>query len=202
MADRKRVDVFCEDTGHEEFVRAALERLATEAGIRLDIRIRSASGGHGRALTKLDAYIDLLKSGTFPGGLPDLLVVVIDGNCTGWHTKLKEVAARIPDNVVPHLSIGCPDPHVERWCIADPQGFADVVGARPESDPGKCERALYKHLMRRSIEDAGEVILTDEMEFAPDIVREMDFFRAGKNQASLKNFLDELAGCIGQLAET
>ena len=49
-----------------------------------------------------------------------------------------------------------------------------------------------KRLLRQTILDAGQPILTNEMEYAPDLVKAMDLFRAGKNQPSLKHFVDEI----------
>jgi hypothetical protein len=53
---RKRVAVFAEDRGHEEFLRAVLERLADEFGHDLEIRVQSARGGHPRALSELSLF--------------------------------------------------------------------------------------------------------------------------------------------------
>ena len=36
------------------------------------------------------------------------------------------------------------------------------------------------------------MILTDAMEFAPDLVAAMDLYRAGKNQRSLRLFIEDL----------
>lgn len=65
--------------------------------------------------------------------------------------------------------------------------------------PEKCERHLYKQLLRKTILDAGQLILTNEMEYAPDLVAAMDLYRAGKNQPSLKHFVDELRSALRSL---
>ena len=74
-------------------------------------------------------------------------------------------------------------------------GFGD-----PPADPGKCERDIYKRLLRQTIQSAGQPILTNEMEYAPDLVLAMDLFRAGKNQASLRHFIDEIRKALQSLA--
>ena len=125
-------------------------------------------------------------------GKPDLLVVVIDGNCIGFQAKHREIERHIQTHVFPKYVIGCPDPHVERWCFADANAFEQVVGSAPPRDPGKCERGVYKKLLRDSLIENGHVILTDEMEVAPDIVRAAELYRVGKVQPSLRAFIGGL----------
>ena len=95
--------------------------------------------------------------------------------------------------------IGCPDPHVEKWCLADPQAVQEVLGVAAPSVPEKCERYFYKQLLRQTIREAGQPILTNEMEYAPDLVAAMDLYRAGKNQPSLRHFVDELRSALRSL---
>jgi len=187
-----RVDPFCEDRGHEQFVTALVKRLASEARVRLRLSTPSGRGGKGPALTALRGYQQVLESGQLGKPVPDLLVAVVDTNCSTWHEERSHVTDCINTQLFPQFVVGCPDPHVERWCIADPEGFRKVVGTPPPPDPEKCERNVYKKLLRDAIRDAGHQILTDEMEFAPDIVEAMDLFNAGKNQPSLKHFVNEL----------
>ena len=125
-------------------------------------------------------------------GKPDVLIVVIDGNCVTSQVKRREIEAIVLKEVFPSVVIGCPDPHVERWCIADPDAFQRVVGTSARPDPGKCERGAYKKMLRDALLDAKQPILTDEMEIAPDIVREIDLYRAGNTQPSLGAFVEDL----------
>lgn len=198
MADRLRVDLYCEDPGHEQLTRALLSRLAREEGVSLLLQTRNALGGHGRAVSEFQLWQRAASkiSGESP---PDLLVLVIDANCQGWNQARSALVDAIDTSLFPRFSVGCPDPHVERWCFADAQAYREVIGASPPKDPGKCERELYKKLLRQSILDAGHVILTDPMELAPELVGAMNLFRAGKKQSSLKHFIDELRGAIRSL---
>ncbi len=131
--------------------------------------------------------------------IPDLLVLVIDANCQGWAQMRRELEESIQEGIFPRCAIGCPDPHIERWCFADPEAVHDVLGVAAPSDPGKCERHLYKKLLRDTIREAGQPILTTEMEYAPDLVDAMDLFRAGRNQPSLKHFVDEVRSALQNL---
>lgn len=190
--------LFCEDRGHESFTRAIAQRLAGEVGISLDIRVISASRGKGMAISQLKGWQRSFERG-LAVGKPDLLAVVIDGNCTGFQTKHREIAQLIQTHVFPSYVIGCPDPHVERWCFADAEAFEQVVGIAPPPDPGKCDRGVYKRLLRDSLDRSGQVVLIDEMEVAPDIVRVADLYRASKTQPSLGAFVDDLRRALSTL---
>jgi hypothetical protein len=199
MGSLPRVDLYCEDQGHEQFALAVLRRLTRELRIRVDPKVQSGRGGHGRALSEFRAWQRAVSKGGTGLAVPDLLILLIDGNCQGWSAARRELEEVIDGGIFARSVVGCPDPHVERWCLADPEGFLTVVGAPPPPDPGKCERFFYKNLLRRAIRDAGQPILTNEMEYAPDLVRAMDFFRAGKNQPSLRHFVDEVQTALQSL---
>jgi len=128
--------------------------------------------------------------------MPDLLILMIDANCKGWTNARRDLEGSINSQLFPRFAIGCPDPHVERWCLADPQAIQEVLGTQGPSDPGKCERHFYKSLLRKTILQAGQPILTTEMEYAPDLISAMDLFRAGRNQPSLKHFVDEIRSAL------
>lgn len=199
MGDRSRVHLYCEDSGHEQFTTRLLHRLARESVPPHELAIETISGrgGHGRAIQEFRAWQRRARKGGV--AIPDLLVVVIDGNCGDWSTVLNQVRGEIDQVLFARSVVGCPDPHIERWCLADPEAFAEVVGAPPLRDPGKCQRELYKRLLRESIEGAGQPILTNEMEYAPDLVDAMDLFRAGKNLPGLRSFVQDLRGALRSL---
>ncbi len=192
------VAVFCEDSGHESFVRALLERLGREENVDVDVRVLCARGGRGKAIGEFThwqrAFATGLRSGT-----PGLLVLVVDANCDGWREKRTSLQGQIDKTLFPRTVVGCPDPHVERWCLADAEGFGHVIGVKPPRDPDKCERDYYKRILREAILNAGHPILTSEMEFAPDLVRAFDLFRAGKTQASLGKFVEDLRAALRML---
>ena len=194
----RRVSLFCEDRGHETFARALVERIGLDTGqpsLRLDPR--SATGGKGRARRALSAYVRALRGGHLTG-IPDLLVVLIDANCDGWNEARRTCLESVEASLLPRLVVGNPDPHVERWCIADEVAFCTATGARAPPDPGKCDRDLYRSLLRDALLSAGQIVLTDAMEFAPDIIQHMDLYRAGKSQPSLGAFISDLRSAITQ----
>lgn len=195
------IDLFCEDAGHELFVRAMVRRLERELRLRVSLRTQVARGGHGRVLTELRAWQALVrKSPSLSRERPDLVLIVIDCNCKGWNPMRAEVERVLDKSQVSSVLIACPDPHIEKWCFADPGAMKRVVGLVPPSVPDKCERDLYKKLLRDTLAEAGAVSLTSEMEVAPDLVKEMDLFQAGKAEPSLKHLIEGLRSAFKLLA--
>lgn len=200
MADRPRIDLYCEDRGHELFARALLERMARETGLRVAIRTVSGRGGHGQAMTEFKGWQRMVSArGGIGHEIPDLLVLLIDSNCSDWNEAHRDLARTVDSGLFPRCVLGCPEPHIERWCLADPVAVQEVLGVAPPPDPGKCERSVYKQLLRDTIRSAGQPILTSEMEYAPDLVAAMDLFRAGKNQRSLKSFVEAVRSALRSL---
>ena len=200
MAERHRVTLFCEDPGHEQFVRAVVERLAEEVGLKPLLESPSSRGGHGKALSEFRLWqASFVKERRHV--LPDLLVLVIDANCSPWKKARRQLEEAIDEAVIPRFVVGCPDPHVERWYIADPSAFEEVVGAPPGRDRDKCERQLYKRLVEDAASRAGTPLLTGPADLAPDLVEGMDLYRAGKNQPSLGHFIHDLRGALRRLAQ-
>jgi len=176
-----------------------VERLAGDVGLRPTLQSPSARGGHARALEEFRLWQEsFLKQAR--QGLPDVLVLVIDANCSGWNAARGQLEAAIDEAVIPHHVVGCPDPHVERWYIADPAAFQQVVGVPPGRDQGKCERNVYKQLVEDAVRAAELPLLTGTADLAPDLVAEMDLFQAGKNQPSLGHFVSDLRGVLRRLA--
>jgi hypothetical protein len=191
------LDLFVEDRAHEEFLRALATRIAQEESRSLDLRVRSARGGHGRALTEFDLYKRSLAIGVV--GQPDLIIVAIDANCQRFHQAQKGIRDRLDSTLAGRVAIACPDPHIERWYMADPESFHDVVGRRPELPRVKCERDLYKRLLVRTIRDAGLVPTLGGIEFAHELACAMDFYRAGREDHSLKAFIDEFRNLLRRM---
>ncbi len=196
MANLMKVDLFAEDRAHESFLDALIGRLIKEGSTETLIRHRSPLGGHGKMLTELDAFQKIIR-GRQPGiEVPDILVVARDANCQRFTKARQEVYGLIDQRVFPAFAIACPDPHIERWFLADPASFHEVIGA--ESKPGrrKCERDLYKRKLSEAIRRGGHPPTLGGIEFANELVGEMNFYRAGKNEPSLQHFIDDFRQAI------
>ena len=84
--------------------------------------------------------------------------------------------------------------------MADPDSFHEVVGFRPVVGSAKCERDYYKRQLREAVRASGYPRTLSGVEFAPEIAERMDLYRAGKNDPSLKAFLDGLRGKLTLLS--
>jgi hypothetical protein len=192
----RRVDLFCEDAAHEAWARALLTRLAAQQEVEVSIQVASARFGVGRLKRELRAYEALLGK---EGGLPDLLVVIVDANAVGVAARRAEIAEAIDLEAFPVEVVGVPDPCVEHWLLADPTSFAKRFGEQPElPETGDCDQ--WKAALVKVLERAGEIVTGGGGEFAEEIVEVMDLYRAGKASRSLKQFVDDLRAALKRLA--
>lgn len=192
MSDRIVVDLFAEDRAHEEFIRSLIARVANEIPLGIRVRVRSARGGHGRALSEFKLYQRLLDLGNSSFEKADVVVVAIDGNCSPHATARNEIQQATVPTLIDRVVIACPDPHVERWYLGDPQAVEKVIGYRPSVGPRKCARHHYKRILADSIVRGGNPATLGGAEFAAELVNSMDMYRAGRASKSLKAFLDDL----------
>lgn len=199
MSSLFTIDLFAEDRAHEEFLKAVLTRIASHEDKRVAIRVRSARGGHPRALEELLLYQKTVLKAPESVSMPDLLFVAIDANCKRWNRARREIQEKIEAPFVELSIVACPDPHIERWYLADPDSFVKVVGVRPKIGKRKCERDRYKAILSRAILDAGHPPTLGGIEFARELVEAMDFYRAGKSESSLKHLLEEAIARIRSL---
>ncbi len=184
-------DLFVEDRGHEELLRPLLERIGREQNKPIGVRVRQARGGHGRALEELSLYQESVLKAVGGMSIPDVLIVAIDANCSAFQAARTTIQARLKDEFRDRTICACPDPHVERWYLADMTAFHQVVGPAPAIGKQKCERDVYKALLAQAVVAAGHPSLLGGIEFGRELAEAMDYFRAGKADNSLKHFLDE-----------
>jgi hypothetical protein len=198
MSNPVIVDLFVEDRAHEEFLKPLIARIATEEDVHISARVRSARGGHGRAIQELKLYRDLVEKDALGEGHPDLLIVAIDGNCMTFARKRTEIQTTVRAPFSDRLVVACPDPHVERWYLADPNSFQSVVGRAPAVRRKKCMRDHYKNALTKAVREAGHPVTLGGIEFAPELVAAMDLHRAGRTDHSLRAFVDDLRGKLRQ----
>ena len=180
------ITLFGEDHAHEVVVGALVTRIAEENGIDIRQQWRSATGGHGRVARQLDRYVRDLRSQSGPW--PELIVVATDANCHGLRERVRQVT---PRHVPVPIVLAVPDPHVERWLLLDGAAFKAVIGRGCKAPDRKCNRNRYKELLIAAIRAAGSPLLGG-VEYAQDIIRNMDIDRAASADASLRNFVDNL----------
>jgi hypothetical protein len=184
------LDLFVEDRAHEELLKPLVERVAREENLGVTVRVRSARGGRGRALEEFRLYQRLVERGAT--ARPDLVVVGIDGNCATFARKRQEVVSATKPAFADRVVAACPDPHVERWYLVDPDSFRHVVGYRPTLGRKKCARDHYKKLLADAVRRAGHPPTLGGIEFAREIAVGIDWYRAGTTDHSFRAFIDEL----------
>jgi hypothetical protein len=195
MASRLVIDVFCEDSGHESFIRNLIKVLAQSTGVSTpELRVHSARGGHGRAVTALKSRQRALRAGSQPRG--DALLVLIDANSTGWRPMLRQIQEAVDTALYPTVIIGCPDPHVEVWCTADPEAFQALFSVPVPHPPPRSGRLVYKQWLSSALEQGGVTVLTDPMAICLDLIPEMDMVKACRNNDSLNHFVSELRALL------
>lgn len=199
MSKPVTVDIFVEDRAHEEFIKPLLVRIANEEGVRVLARPRTARGGHARALKEFVLYQRMVEKGGAGVTHPDLLIVAIDGNCSTFAKKRSEIQESTATSLSGRLIVACPDPHVERWYLADPDSFCSVVGYRPTVGKKKCVRDHYKNALAKAVRQAGYPPTLGGIEFARELVAAMDLYRAGRRDHSLRALVDDLRGKLRQV---
>ena len=185
----RRVILFAEDYAHETFISALIKKLANENGIELEFIARSARGGHGKAVSEFASYIRSLPYER--EGLPDLVIVAIDANCKSY-LECKEEIEKVNQQYSYLTICAIPDPHVERWLLIDSSAFKAVLGQGCAAPDQKYEKDRYKRLLCEAVAATGITPLLGGIEYAQDIVNNMNIQRAMNEDVSFKKFIADL----------
>ena len=183
----REIALFVEDDAHQQVIGALVRRIAAEFNIVARLDWRSAVGGHGKVVTELANYMRDLKRQGSPW--PDLIVAATDANCKGLNERGKEIGHL--DAPAPVI-LAIPDPHIERWLLLDGAAFKAVFGTGCDAPDQKCDRGRYKQQLIEAIHTAGTTPLLGGIEYAEDIVKEMNIDRASRLDRSFKRFVEDL----------
>ena len=188
----REIALFVEDYAHRQVVGALAKRLADERGVAVDLDWRNTVGGHGAVVREFNRYLhDLGQQG---GRQPDLIVVATDANCKGLNGRTREFqGVESPAR----LLLAIPDPHIERWLLLDGAAFRAALGRGCQAPDQKCLRDRYKQLLSKAVHDAGVTPTFGGVEFAEDIVREMNLDRAARADGSFRRFVEEYRRTLG-----
>jgi len=191
--------LFCEDSFHEAFVRPLVRRVAQEAEISVQCKVRTARGGLARMAGELEQFlrdVEMMRE-----TLPDALIIVADGNCKKPAGRRKEfsdleIVSRLGDQVV----YAIPDPHIERWMLVDPQAFKSVFGKGCDPLPAiKCLRGEYKKILREQFRNADFMPALGGREYAAEIVEAMDLDRSSRKDDSFSNCVKVFRSLMNRL---
>lgn len=192
------VSLFGEDAGHEAVLRALLARMSKDHEIQLRVRSLSATGGVTKVHFKFESYLSDIAKGKV--ATPDMIVVATDGNCKGYTERRHEIHAVAQAH--PELSgivvYAIPDPHIERWLLADPAAFKTVLGRGCNLPQHKCQKDYYKHLLVREVQAANVKPILGGLEYAEDIIGAMNLANVETSEPSFEKLIKELKAKFNQ----
>ena len=122
------VGLFAEDEGHRSLLAGLIRRSAEEVGVSASTSIRNAEGGSPRVRRALRQYVADLAVGR--DSFLEVLVVAIDANSDGVAARRQWIEGLIRNAYAGSLVTAIPDPHVERWYLADPYAVSAAIGQR------------------------------------------------------------------------
>jgi len=182
---------FFEDIAHEAFITRLIQRASQEQSRDVTIDTRNATGG-AKLWSELKAFLRDLKQET---SLPDILVVVIDGDCDPQQRY--DQAERLIRGQVPYYVIGVPDPHIERWYLEDPNALPQVVSnATPQLPHHKCQKSLYKNALRDALRAAGLEPVLSGAEYGAEIAAVLDPYIVSKRDSYFDRFWKDLNNAL------
>ena len=191
------IGLFMEDIAHERFITSLVERIASEADINLRLDVRNSSGGVPRMRGELQRFLRdhaNIESATF-----DILIIVQDADRegeTGVKSQIRNLIERIG---YPRMTIlAVPDPYIEAWYLADPSSIQTLTGSSTliQIPQGDFDKNRYKN----ELSSAFPFAPYGGIEYADEIVANMDLYQACRNVNSLRHFTDELRSTLTQLA--
>lgn len=202
LVGRIRVLYFLEDRAQEGFIRALVERIASDRSIPADSLIhdiRSARHGH-RVLSQFKTFLKDTKKIRAPD--VDVLVIAIDGNCKGYNDRVKELRKYTSNHPLENRIVyAVPDPHIERWYLIDQKAFKEGIGLTnvPNLPAYKCKRKYYKQFLSRALKDSDIHSLLGGTEYAEKIVAKIGslFSRSlADKDVGFQRFVEDLGSIL------
>lgn len=188
----RNITLFCEDSFHEKFLEAILNRFCKEYGVPIGQRFFSSRGGLPKMHAEFKEFLRDLSRDKQP--IPDSLIVVVDANCKGYNDR-----KRLMQDQLEHfpafqqlVTYAIPDPHIERWMLVDSTAFRQVFTRGCTLPAIKCSKDEYKRILRTEIRKSGIEAPLGGEEFAEDIAMAMDLGRVETCEASIGLFFRSL----------
>jgi hypothetical protein len=196
------VSLFGEDAGHEAVMKALLARLSGDYQVQIRVRTLSATGGITRVHHEFSVYLNDIARGKV--STPDMIVIATDSNCKGYNERRQEIQKVV--DPYPALSalvvFAIPDPHVERWLLADAAAFRAVLGRGCNLPQHKCQKDYYKQLLVREVQEAKVKPILGGLEYAEDIINAMNLIAVEGSEPSLQRLLRELKARFNQWSQS
>ncbi len=198
MAEALAVELVCEDRAQQSLLTPLILRAAKECSGNARIHEINARGGASKVHAALELRLRRLSQGT--SRPPVAIIVALDANCTGHREREQWILDRVAEDWRDLVVPACPSPHIERWYLVDQDAFLGAVGGRRLSVPEKCDRLVYKQLLRDAMSNAGAITAGGGVEFGPDIAERIDPYRFSRLDPSFKSFWDRLVRRFREVA--
>ncbi len=131
----------------------------------------------------------------------DVLIIVQDADSNSEAEVRNEVHLHINHVGYPSETIvAAPEPYIEAWYLADPVSIQTTTGSQDliQNPQGSSDKDIYKRELSRAFPYAP----LGGIEYADEIVANMDLYRAGQNVSSLNHFIAEVRSKLIQLASS
>ncbi len=195
----RSVNLLVEDTVHEDFLVALVQRVANAYNIEIKIKVSSVRDGHETVITELRQYQQDLQHNA--EDLPDLIIVGTDSNGRGFLQREKEINQSTSD-LADRVIYMIPQPHIERWLLLNAEAFKKVFGRGCSVPKRKYDRERYKRLLLQAIRDADVIPLLGGIEHIADLVNAMDFQHLEQSDRSFRRFFRALQHQFGAWQQT
>ena len=199
MAADLSVAFFLEDIGQEAIIPPLFRRVAAEEGMQPDQLecqvLHSRRGGSVAAFAKF--LKDAKKSRIVSA---NLLVVGWDGNCKGFANRRDQILAKATGSPFAEVIAAVPDPHVERWYLLDIPALSNAAGVHIALSqvPVKCEKNLYKTLLRQAFDNTEVTPPLGGIEYGERVAERMNLYAAAKQDHGLADFIDKARAWLRQ----
>ena len=191
------IGLFMEDIAHERFIKSLVERVASETNIRVQCDVRSATGGIPQMRGELRRF--LRDHTNIESAFFDVLIIVQDADHRSEAETKRQIQRHIEQSRYHReVIIAAPELYIEAWYLADTVSIQTISGSQDliRVPQGIADKDEYKRTLSRIFPGA----LLGGIEYADDIVENMDLYRASQNVNSLRHFMDELRSALTQLA--
>ena len=191
------IGLFMEDIAHVRFIISLVERVASETNIRLQCDVRSATGGIPQMRGELRRF--LRDHTNIESAFFDVLIIVQDADHRSEAETKRQIQRHIEQSRYHReVIIAAPELYIEAWYLADTVSIQTISGSQDliRVPQGIADKDEYKRTLSRIFPGA----LLGGIEYADDIVENMDLYRASQNVNSLRHFMDELRSALTQLA--
>ncbi|HYR74920.1 MAG TPA: hypothetical protein VEM96_03690 [Pyrinomonadaceae bacterium] len=199
MAASLSVAFFLEDIGQEAIIPPLFKRVAVEEGLgsdQLECQVLHSRGGGSLA-----AYAKFLKDAKKSRlASANLLIVGSDGNCKGFATRREQILKKAIGSPFTEVIAAVPDPHVERWYLLDIAALANAAGVHIALPPvpEKCEKDLYKNILRHAFDNTEVTPPLGGIEYGERVAEGMNLYSAAKQDHGLADFLDRARAWLKQ----